>query len=592
VPRTRSSGDEETTAIATSPPQETPGPESTSRRQHRIRRHWREAVVVFFAWLASALVFFRLSWTSGFNKITGNLGDTRLAIYLEEHWFLVFRGHSSWLNPEFFYPLKGVLGWTDTFFLYELFYAPLHLLGADQFLAFELTLITASFVGFAGFVLLARLVFNPPLGIALAGAWIFTVANNLSVHASSAQLFGIYFLPGIACVAVIAWRDMAIRTVRSSVLFAIFGLLYATFLFSFFYVAWLSLLAGGVLFLVTFLLSPRSMASDIAQKLRKGWLPLCAGLCAFGLGIIPFLRTYVPVIHEFGGRQYSTVLYYAPTLRELLPVPGSLLWGHVLSNVSATYESDYTITPLLFVTVVLAGPFVLRKCSPGSSGVEQRKRRTTFALCITTLVLTALPVKTSLGSLWIVVWHLPGATAIRASDRLEVVTNLIAAMAFVVIGTSVSRYWKRDRNRTRSNLVPALILIVAIVLCFEQLDTGPAANISRTQQLALLRAVPDPPKTCTTFFLTDSVHTTEPFYVYQIDAMFISQKVGIPTFNGYSGEIAPNWGLLFPERSSYRFYALHWTEQNHIRTGICELDIGHMTWSGFDPAEYDGRPST
>src|SRR5580692_1265762 len=70
----------------------------------------RNAIVICSAWLGFALVFFRHTWTSGFDNIIGNLGDARLAVYLNEHWYLVLSGRSSWLNPEFFFPAKGVLG--------------------------------------------------------------------------------------------------------------------------------------------------------------------------------------------------------------------------------------------------------------------------------------------------------------------------------------------------------------------------------------------------------------------------------------------------------------------------------------------------
>ena len=539
--------------------------------------------MIFLVWSASALVFFRHTWTTGFRQITGNLGDTRLAIYLDEHWLLVFKGHSSWLNPAYFYPLKGVLGWTDTFLLDQIFYAPLRELGADQFLSFELTLIAASLVGFVGFVLLAKMLFHVPLSVALAGGWLFSFANNLAIHASETQLFGVYFLPGITCLAVLAWRNLAARNRRSAVLFMILGVVYGLFLFSFYYVAWLSLLAAGVLFIVTAALSPGPMMRRLAHKLKGGWLPLASGICAFGLAIIPFLRTYVPVIDEFGGRNFKNVLSYAPTLRDLLPANSNLLWGPILSDHPATYEASYAITPVLFLVVVVAGPFVLWRYRVGSSENRNGLTRTTIALCITTLILMVLPMKAGSSSFWIIVWQFPGAKAIRASDRLEVVTDLVASLAFVAVATIVlERAQTRRRSpeaQWRQALVVAIGLALAIVVCFEQLNTGPSANISRDQQLALLQAVPAPPRTCESFYLTDSVNRSERPYVYQIDAMLISQKIGLPTLNGYSGETPFKWRLTFPE-PRYTFYATRWALQNHVPlSGICELDIGRMTWT-------------
>ena len=58
-------------------------------------------------------------------------------------------------SPNFFFPAKGTLGYSDTLVLNQIFYAPLRAIGLDSFLAFEWTLSLLSLVGFAAlFVLL------------------------------------------------------------------------------------------------------------------------------------------------------------------------------------------------------------------------------------------------------------------------------------------------------------------------------------------------------------------------------------------------------------------------------------------------------
>ena len=105
-------------------------------------------------WVPGCLVFFRHGFTSGFDQITGDVGDTRMAIYLHEHWVEVLRGHASWTSPDIFYPVKGALGYTDTYLLNEVFYLPLRAAGLDPFLAFQWTLILLSGVGFVGMFVL------------------------------------------------------------------------------------------------------------------------------------------------------------------------------------------------------------------------------------------------------------------------------------------------------------------------------------------------------------------------------------------------------------------------------------------------------
>ena len=80
-------------------------------------------------WIPGCLVFFRYAFESGFDKIMGNDGDARLQVYGHEHWVQVFRGQVSWTSPQFFHPVKGVLGYSDTFLLNGVFYLPLRVRG-------------------------------------------------------------------------------------------------------------------------------------------------------------------------------------------------------------------------------------------------------------------------------------------------------------------------------------------------------------------------------------------------------------------------------------------------------------------------------
>ncbi len=215
-----------------------------------------EAVAALGTWLIGALFFFSAQWSSGFNRVFGNTGDTRLQVYLSEHWFLVLRGAQPWRDPSFFYPVKGVLGYTDTMFLYQIFFAPFRLLRAEPFLAFQLTIVAMSLMGFVCFVILVRKLFQAPLILALVGALVFTFANSLWVHSGSSQLFGMYFAPPIALVALAAWRTRQRRPLLSITLGIAFGLLSSLFLFSTYYVAWFSMFAGVAIFILSFLFAP------------------------------------------------------------------------------------------------------------------------------------------------------------------------------------------------------------------------------------------------------------------------------------------------------------------------------------------------
>ncbi len=552
-------------------------PKHRSARSHR--RLW-EAVATLGTWFVGALFFFSAQWTSGFNRVIGNTGDTRLQVYLSEQWFLVFRGAQPWRDPPFYYPVKGVLGYTDTMFLYEIFFTPFRLLGAEPFLAFQLTIVAMSLMGFVCFVVLVREVFRAPLFLALVGGLVFTFANSLWVHEGSAQLFGIYFTPAIALIGLGAWRTWQRRPLLSVTLSVVFGLLSSLFLFSTYYVAWFSVFASVVIFILCFAFAPRVMIGEIIAGAKAGWrsvLGAVAGLC---LGIIPFLITYVPVVRDLGSRKYGDALFYAAKWNDVINVGnGNRLWGGLFHNSwsapsPASYEVSYAITPMLMLTVVIGAVAVvwvlLTRARPFTAAL-----RVTLALCCTTVLFALLPINTEIGSLWIVVWHLPGADAIRAIDRLQVASSLLAALALVALGTEALRHWPRLQTSTVFRV--AGVVVLGVILA-EQLNTTSATQLRRSAQIEALSAVPPVPSGCTSFFVTDSVPNHLKFYEYQTSAMMISQRVDLPTINGYSGDSPPGWSLEEPALPGYLVLVKQWTAAHGLTTGVCVFDLGTDRW--------------
>ena len=385
----------------------------------RKRRMVRDSFFVVGAWLVSGGFFFSSQWTSGFDRIMGNAGDTQLMVYLNEQWFLVLRGAQPWRNPPFFYPVKGLLGYSDTFFLWQFFFAPLRILGAEPYLAFQLTIVILSFLGFISFVVLARWILRAPLFVAIIGAIVFTFANNLAEHVGSAQVFGIYFVPMILLIGVLSWRLRHERLGASVLLAMICGGLWGLLLFSTYYAAWFALLSGGLVALITFLISPRTMSAATLDAIKTGWQCMLAALIGFAVGMVPFFMTYLPIANQLGTRSYVYAMSFAPRFRDLINVGvGNRYWGQLLHHVwsppsTNSYVFSFAITPILSLTILTGAVVVVWAVATRRRSMTSTTRFT-LALCVTSLLLTILPINTWVGSGWILVWHVPGATAIRA----------------------------------------------------------------------------------------------------------------------------------------------------------------------------------
>jgi len=539
-----------------------------------------EAVELVAVWAVGAAVFFRSQWTSGFRTIMGNDGDTRLIVYLFEHWYQVFQGQTAWRDPAFYYPVKDVLGWSDAFFLYEVWYAPLRLIGLDPFLAAQVSVVLLSFVGFASFVWLARLAFGAPPHLALIGGLFLTFTNGLWLHSGWFQLLGVWLIPLILLLWVVAFRTFERHRAWSLTLAGASGLLTAVSFYTGYYVTWFSFLAGGIAFALLIAAGGRTVLTSLLNGLRHGWQLLLVGAGAFSVGIVPFLLTYLPArrVHT---RSYADALMFATRPRDLINVGTGNLWSRAIRTIApsvdlSAFEHTYAVTPLLMALAIAGSVITLRISQRAQSGVRSFARLIPVALVGTAVVLSILPINTRLGSPWALVWRIPGADGIRAIDRIRVVACLCASLALVA---SASEIYKRTAGHHKQRILRTSIVLLLCVAAVEQLNSTRESRINRPSELALLRSVPPPPASCQAFYIVDSSRKNLPFFAYQTEAMVISQRLRLPTINGYTGYYPQDWTLVNPKDPGYRQAVVAWVREQRLQRGICRLDVAQMNWS-------------
>lgn len=541
-----------------------------------------DALSVLGVWAAGAAVFFRGVWTSGFTTTMGDVGDTRLIVYLNEHWYRVLHGQDSWLNPAIFYPTKGVLGWSDTFFIYQVFYAPLRQVGFNPFVALQLTVIGLSLVGLVSVVALMRTAFGVSRPVSLALGSVFAFSSLLYGHAGTFQLNGIMLVPAVALAGLIAWRSYGQgQRVKGSLLGAVTGVGAALLLYSTFYVSYFGLMALAFLGLILLVGARRRSLTRILGVLRSHGAPIAVAAASFAAGLVPFLRTYLPA-RGVSTNSYSNIIhYYAATKVDLVNVgAGNLVWGSLTGHVfpslrRSSGELQFAVTPILMAAALLGGLL----CGVALvRGRAQRPNvaRVAAALTVDGVVLTLLPVRTSVGSLWALIYHLPGASSIRAIDRIEIVTQLVAVLAVAAASAELAQHWKGRRGSV-GRIAGAVLLCLVLV---EQINTRPATGLNVPAQEALLRSVPRPPAPCRSFFATrpyipPSTHGIP----FQLDAMLIAQRVGLPTLNGYTGYHPQGWFGAPGGSPPYVTRVAQWATRHSITEGFCQLDLATMSWS-------------
>lgn len=398
------------------------------------------AFILLLIWAGGAAVFFRTSLVSGFDVVNGAVGDSQIIVYVHEHLFRWLQGQASFGSPAMFYPQPDTLGYAEAFVLDLLPYAALRRLGADPFLSMQLTAILLSALCFfCTFYIFAR-----QLGvqnyIALAAALLITFPNNLffKVSVGHINFFDIYYVPLIALLVLTALKSFPQTTTRALALtmvaFALFAMLFATS----YYVAWL--LAFTVLIaLVYTAIKFRDETRDFLQTKWRNLLPYFgAAIIGFAAAIVPFLQIYGPVLSVHPARDFSEYIGHAPYLYDTINLTGSnLIWGRPVTAIlggprAASAEQALSVSPLMS-TIFIAWAYVRRN----TADLDGSKIRAIFVSASAALAILSWFITAKIGAFsafWIPFHVIPGGSAIRAGDRIQLLCS-----GFVVAGLVTSR---------------------------------------------------------------------------------------------------------------------------------------------------------
>lgn len=227
------------------------------------------------------------------------------------------------------------------------------------------------------------------------------------------------------------------------------------------------------------------------------------------------------------------------------------------------------ITPVLFSTY-LVGVYVVRRRRLLGGADDVLLRNAVIASFIAFAVLTVTMARIGAYSLFWLEFHLvPGARAIRAGGRAQIVTNGIAAAVVAIV-------LARVLTAASSRWVRFGVYGLALIMVVEQVNAAQNHHISRSQELAFIASVPMAPAECRSFYISPVPGRNE--YVQHINAMTIAQRVGIPTLNGYSGLSPPGWPLWEINKPGYRENALKWAKDHGVAQGLCEYAVAERLW--------------
>lgn len=473
----------------------------------------------FFFLIISLLIAHYPIFFSFFKQMQTDPGDTRFNNYILEHIHQYLFGNvKSFSSPQFFYPHKNTLYFSDPLIFFYPFYGIFRFCGFEYDTSFQLFMILSTILNFSfSFFLFHKIDKDKPFFNGF-GACFFSSANmRLSQIGHQQLLPNIYILLCFISLFLIYknFKENSRNTKIYIFLFFISFLFQAWSGFYNFYSLFLYLLFFFILILIL-------KSKEFILFFKKYFLYLSISFLFFIILLIPYINKTKTIKKELGKRPIKEVYTMLPKWNSYFYLgEGNLI--HKKLNISKlfTYEkaSHEHRLGLGFLTtgIFLISTYSLRK--------NILLKLNIFVILIFFFITFYIPPEFTI---WKIIYDtLPGANALRAITRLILI--LLLPISFILL-----------------TFLKKMNIKISLVLCFiilmEQINCIPSyekyeirKDVESISELAKLNKVP---------FFYSPLFGKEQFWKYQMDAQWASILSGVPTLNGYSGNQPKKWDLM------------------------------------------------
>ncbi len=138
----------------------------------------------------------------------------------------------------------------------------------------------------------------------------------------------------------------------------------------------------------------------------------------------------------------------------------------------------------------------------------------------------------------------------------------------------IKKISRKQTRRVEQFYLPSLFVLTAFgfVEQFGRKEAFQGFSISAENQY-LNRLAQSLPNDCSSFYVGLKPPKIHNQFEYQLDAMFVSILKGVPTLNGYSGHLPPDWALWEVGDPQYEENVKKWINDRQIRGNVCRLFI-------------------
>ncbi|MBJ6760534.1 hypothetical protein JGU66_07145 [Myxococcaceae bacterium JPH2] len=487
--------------------------------------HTRRALLVVAGWAVALLVSQHPVIFSGLRLMQGDEGDVRFNHYVLEHGWRHVTGapaDASFWDPNMFHPAPNAAAYSDVLLGVAPAYWVWRAVGLDEDLAWQAWCLTMASLNF----LVAAWCLARPLGLRLGpsvmGAILFTIGASRINQANHPQLIAQFYpLLAIAAVLALLRPEMSRRQgipwaallVGSGVAQLYAGFYWGWFLFFF-------LLLSAIVALCLRDLRPRLLSA------LRTHAPALVLFGVVGLAVLaPLVLHSRQVIREVGLRDFSEAQSMIPRFWSWFYL-GQDSWLYGWTNPFVRFQR----LPVPWEQRLGLG---LITTGVAAVGLWKARSRPGIRLLMLVTVVTILLSTRYAGGImpWELIFHVvPGASAIRAVARMGL---WLLVPASVGLALFLQRQWEAGRV--------ALAVGLGALCLLEQGLTGP--TFDRFASRAAIRALAARiPSGCDSFIYTPTSGDW-PFWRYQVDAIWAAMESGVPTVNGYSGNVPRGWRL-------------------------------------------------
>lgn len=469
------------------------------------------------------------------SRMPGDLGDTRLNYYILEHDYRWISGldPSLWDAP-FFYPYRQTLALSDNHLGSMPFYIPFRWLDLDRETAFQAWYIIGYCLNFFSAAYVLKRYQLTPLAIG-AGAFLFTFGLPVLAQELHQQLIYRFCIP-LACYSF--WQFSQKPSLKT-VVFTLFWLVWQFFL-SIYLGIFLSFLLVAVILVSPFCakLPLCQIPSLVLALFKQAWKNSCkitkfvglfTTLC-LGMALVFLLRPYVHAAKTYEiSRSWSEVSPHLPRLKSYFLADRSKIWQTLtkLSPDESIQRSEQQLFIGIAACFLLLMGLIWRFHSP------QRKMVSLFLWA--TALLFLLTIFVGRFSLYIFLWILPGINGIRAVSRIILI--LIWPIS-LMIGVEIDALIKSKKRLMVLMAILLMDIMVAESVFYNHYTYPKEDSRARIQRLRdqIPAEVPPGP------LLFVAYDPTAYWIFNELDAMVLSQDLGWPALNGYSGAFPPGYG--------------------------------------------------